>query len=140
MIGNIRVSVDTTGMTRKQMGALHADSLVKRVKAAFLGPAHQDRRLGTHFLRSLYANVCYHFFSEQLGDSLTAFISTVLAHNENSLATALSYQNVNIQFGIKEDVEPSTKKTAVENKESIANLRAQIKELKASGKRRIEAD
>ena len=51
MISNIRASVDTTGMSRKQMGALHADSLVKRVKKAFPGPANQDKRLGTHFLR-----------------------------------------------------------------------------------------
>ena len=138
MIGNIRASVDTTGMTRKQMGALHSANLVSRVKAAFPGPAHKDKRLGTHFLRSLYANVAYHFYNQQLGESLTAFISTVLAHNENSLATALSYQNVKLSFGLPDGVEPSTKKTAVENKESIAQLRAHIAALK--GKRRIEED
>ena len=41
MIDNIRGSVGTKGMTRKEMGALHSDALVKRVKKAFPGPAHQ---------------------------------------------------------------------------------------------------
>jgi hypothetical protein len=80
-------------------------------------------------LRALYANVSYHFFQDEIGDSLTAFIATVLAHNANSLETALSYQGIRVIWGIPENVEQSTKLTARDNREEIARLREEVAKL-----------
>lgn len=82
--------------TRKGMGQVHSlRTLMVHIKHAFAREAKQ-RELNTHFLRTLYANVAHHFFSDAIKGSITSFISSVLAHNENSLATALSYQTVRV--------------------------------------------
>jgi len=106
----IRDRTDVAGLTRKEIGIKYGRDLVMRVKRAFPGPAHQNRRLGTHFLRALYANVGHHFFSDTLGQSLTVFISDVLAHNSNSLTTALSYQTLNMSWGLPPNISPDAEK------------------------------
>jgi hypothetical protein len=95
----VRDNTDVEGLTRKDMGNKYNKRLVKIVKEAFPGPLAQEPRIGTHLLRAIYANVAYRFFSETLGQSLTSFISEVLAHNSTSLTTALSYQTINIHWG-----------------------------------------
>jgi hypothetical protein len=108
------------------MGAKYGPELVAMVKEAFPGPAAQNPRLGTHFLRALYGNVAYRFFKDAIGNSLTAFLSDVLAHNPGSLNTAISYQTINIQWGMVEDVDADTKMVATENREAIASLREHV--------------
>jgi hypothetical protein len=125
-IKKVRAAVDTEGLNRKQMGAKYGPELVAMVKEAFPGPAAQNPRLGTHFLRALYGNVAYRFFKDAIGNSLTAFLSDVLAHNPGSLNTAISYQTINIQWGMVEDVDADTKMVATENREAIASLREQV--------------
>ena len=66
------------------------------------------------------------FLQKKFRYQLDRFISNVLAHNENSLQTALSYQNLNIQF------EEEEIKMIMENKESIANLRIMVEEMRAN--------
>ncbi len=121
----------TKGKTRSQIGAIKpVKFMVQAVKDEFRSQAKIFPRLGTHFLRALYANVAYHFFQDEIGDSITAFISTVLAHNANSLQTALSYQGLRIIYGVPENIEQSTKLTSRDNREEIARLRDEIATLR----------
>lgn len=131
----IRSKVDVKGLTRKEIGRKYGPDLVARVKLAFPGPAHQNSRLGTHFLRALYANVAHHFFSDTLGNSLTAFIANVLAHNSNSLATALAYQTLKMQWGLPPFVKADADKIIGELRVGMALLTEQVAELK----RRLDA-
>jgi hypothetical protein len=117
------------GFDREVIGLKHGPGLVKEVKLKFPGQVAQNERLGTHFLRALYANVAYHFFRDEIGSSLTSFISDVLAHDSRSLTTALSYQTLHIQFGLPEKVEASTKETANLNRINIDDLYDQLKDL-----------
>ena len=123
MIKRIRSNIDVKGLTRAQMGNKYGSNMVKKIKAAFPGQNKQDPRLGVHFLRALYANVAYHFFKDEIGNSLTSFISTVLAHNSNSLNTALSYQTLNIQWALPDNISASTKKTVQDLREIVSILR-----------------
>lgn len=121
-IKNIRVETDVKGLTRAEIGNKYGKQLVDRVKHAFPGPAGQNKRLGTHFLRAVYANVSYHFFNSQVGDSLTSFIADVLAHDSGSLNTGLSYQTIRIQWGMPDDIEADTRKQTLANRDAIAMI------------------
>lgn len=128
----IRANTDVDGLSRRAMGAKYNKELTAIVKREFPGPAVQNERLGTHFLRALYANVAHHFFSSEIGDSLTAFISDVLAHNSNSLNTALSYQTISVQWGLPDNISADTKAIAMQNREAIAGLLDMVKQLRAN--------
>lgn len=113
---------------RAALGASVSRQLVSRLKSAF---NFKDMRIGTHFLRMIYANVAYHFYGEQLGMSLSAFIASVLAHNETSLSTALAYQGVNVQYGLPDNIGKSSKAVLESLTTDVASYKRKIDELEA---------
>jgi hypothetical protein len=127
-IARIRNGHSVGGMNRQAMGNKYGPALVAEVKSKFTTIAKYNKRLGTHFLRALYANVSYQFFKDALSMSLTAFISTVLAHNSNSLSTALSYQSILIRWNLPDDLSADTKLQGVDNRMAIAHLTKRFNE------------
>lgn len=122
----VREHAGGVDLKRKEVGAKYSKKLVKIVKKAFPGQAKISKRLGTHFLRALYANVAYHFFAEVVGCSLTSFIATVLGHDPNSLTTALSYQSLKISFGLPVGIDADPKKNLAEVRLLLNQLGARM--------------
>lgn len=127
------------GMTRGQLGSRYGGNMSQIVRAAFPRAASANPRIGSHFMRALYANVAYHFYGEHFGQSLISFLAEVLGHDTNNLSTAIAYSSIKINFGISEDIEQDTKKLARQNAHLVSKLSADLQELKVDRRAEEEA-
>lgn len=121
MIARVREDVGNTVevVTNAELGDKYNHGISKCVKTCFPDIAAQRRRLGSHFLREVYANATYEVINHE-PMSRSSWISKVLGHKEGSLCTALSYQGVYVTTTI----EPADTET---NVHEIAKLRAQLR-------------
>jgi len=63
-----------------------------------LAPTVRPQHTTAHTLRKIYANMAYDKFKWGINWSRTAYIARILGHSGNSLFTALSYENVRIEY------------------------------------------
>lgn len=103
-IAMIRSQTNTDGLSRYQINQRYGNDLVLMVKEAFPSALAKNQRVGTHMLRSLYANVAYEYRDKSSENtSLTAYINEVLGHHKESINVALSYQYLNMDWTSKND-------------------------------------
>lgn len=93
-----REVVDLVGLVRSGTSLLTGANAV--VKQAFPEvAARAGGRLGTHFLRAVYANAAYAREEPRLRMSRNTFMSRVLGHDQRNLDTALNYSSVALRVG-----------------------------------------
>jgi len=79
--------------------------------------------------RALYARITYDTFNTDPRMQLTAWISTVLGHQVNSIETGLSYQAVNVKYDLK-TTDPNLEHKLTEMNAELKRLHDEIQKQK----------
>jgi hypothetical protein len=101
--------------TAKELTVMFGQNLNRRMQKAFPGQAEfaasKGMQFGSHWNRSLYANVAYDQFQATLGHvSKAGFIADVLMHAPGNLDTAQRYSNMIVTWQLPQNLQPSVVK------------------------------
>jgi hypothetical protein len=131
--------------TPKELTVLFGQNVNRRMQKAFPGQAEfaasKGMQFGSHWNRSLYANVAYDQFQATLGHvSKTGFIADVLMHAPGNLDTAQRYSNMIVTWQLPQNLEPNVVKNLEQFKafsdwatEKIGTLEGVVKRVSDGG-------